>query len=109
MAQSFIAYFELRDQPFTVGDATRLTDAEMLALIQAIHQELKGAYGSPRMVKEIRGRGLPASKARMKRLMRENGIRARHKQHFMTTTDSRHNLPVAAILLARDFSSKAPN
>jgi putative transposase len=26
---------------------TRLTDAQMLALIQAIHQELKGAYGSP--------------------------------------------------------------
>ena len=86
-----------------------LTDAQMLALIQAIHQELKGVYGSPRMVKEIRGRGLPASKARVERLMRENGIRARHKRRIKATTDSRHNLPVAANLLARDFSPKAPN
>ena len=34
----------------------RLTDAQMLALIQAIHAELKGAYGSPRMVRELRAR-----------------------------------------------------
>jgi putative transposase len=38
----------------------RLTDAQMLALIQAIHAELKGAYGSPRMVRELRSRGFPA-------------------------------------------------
>ena len=37
----------------------RLTDAQMLALIQAIHAELKGAYGSPRMVRELRARGMP--------------------------------------------------
>ncbi len=36
-------------------DRKRLTDAQMLALIRAIHKELKGAYGSPRMVKEYRG------------------------------------------------------
>lgn len=37
-------------------DRKRLTDAQMLTLIQAIHRELKGAYGSPRMVRELRGR-----------------------------------------------------
>ena len=41
-------------------DRTRLTDAQMLALIRALHAELKGAYGSPRMVRELRGRGVPA-------------------------------------------------
>jgi transposase-like protein len=40
-------------------DRTRLTDAQMLALIRVIHEALKGAYGSPRMVKELRGRGFP--------------------------------------------------
>jgi hypothetical protein len=49
----------------------RLSDPQMLTLIRAIHAELKGAYGSPRMVREIRGRGFPASKARIERLMRE--------------------------------------
>ena len=31
----------------------RLTDTQMLALIRAIHRELKGSYGSPRMVREL--------------------------------------------------------
>ena len=87
----------------------RLTDAQMLALIRAIHAELKGAYGSPRMVRELRNRGFSASKARVERLMRENGIRARHKRRYKATTDSKHNLPVAPNLLERDFTPEAPN
>ena len=73
-------------------DRTRLTDAQMLTWIRAIHEELKGAYGSPRMVRELRGRGFPASKERVERLMREHGIRARHKRRYKVTTDSKHNL-----------------
>jgi putative transposase len=46
-------------------DRKRLTDGQMLALIQAIHAELKGAYGSPRMVRELRARGFSAGKARV--------------------------------------------
>jgi len=90
-------------------DRTRLTDAQMLTWIRAIHEELKGAYGSPRMVRELRGRGFPASKERVERLMREHGIRARHKRRYKVTTDSKHNLPVAANLLNRDFTPSAPN
>lgn len=87
----------------------RLTDAQMLALIQAIDQELKGAYGSPRMVRELRGRGFPAGKERVERPMRENGIRARHKRRFKATTDSKHALPVAPNRLDRNFQPAAPN
>ena len=65
---------------------TRLTDAQMLSLIQAIHQELERAYGSPCMVRELRDSGFPASKERVEGLMRENGIRARHKRRFKATT-----------------------
>ena len=87
----------------------RLTDAQMLALIRAIHAELKGAYGSPRITKELRARGFPASKHRVERLMRENGIRARHKRRYKATTDSKHRLPVAPNLLDRNFTPTAPN
>jgi putative transposase len=90
-------------------DRQRLTDAQMLALIQAIHTELKGAYGSPRMVRELRERGFPASKERVERLMREHGIQARHKRRFKATTDSKHALPVAPNLLDRNFTPAAPN
>ena len=87
----------------------RLTDAQMLALIRAIDRQWKNAYGSPRMVRELRDRGFPAGKERVERLMRENGIRARHKRRFKATTDSKHALPVAPNLLDRDFTPAAPN
>ncbi len=87
----------------------RLTDTQMLALIQSIHAELKGIYGSPRMVRELRDRGFPASKERVERLMRENDIRARHKRRYKVTTDSKHNLPIAPNLLDRNFNPVAPN
>jgi transposase InsO family protein len=91
------------------SNGKRLRDPQLLALIRAIHAQLKGAYGSPRMVKEIRGRGFPAGKERVERLMRENGIRARHKRRYKATTDSKHALPVAPNLLERNFSPSAPN
>jgi transposase InsO family protein len=81
----------------------------MLMLIRAIHEARKGAYGSPRMVRELHGRGVPASKPRVERLMREHGIRARHKRWDKVTTDSKPHLPVAANLLDRDFTPSAPN
>lgn len=90
-------------------DRKRLTVAQMLALIRAVHAELKGAYGSPRMVKELRDRGFSASKARVERLMREHGIRARHKRRFKATTDSKHTLPVADNLLDRNFNPGQPD
>ncbi len=87
----------------------QLTNPQMLALIQAIHAELKGAYGSPRMVRELRRRGFCAGQERVERLMRENGIPARHKRRYKVTTDSRHTLSVAENLLARHFTPTAPN
>lgn len=41
--------------------------------------------------------------------MRDNGIRARHKRRFKATTDSKHALPVAPNVLARNFTPQAPN
>ena len=87
----------------------RLTDAQLFALIRSIHAEFKGAYGSPRMIEELKARGLPVSKGRVERLMRENGIRARHKRRYKATTDSKHTMPVAPNLLDRHFTPSEPN
>ena len=88
---------------------TRLTDTQLLTLIRTVHAEVKGAYGSPRMTEEIRVRGFPASKERVERLMREHGIRARHKRRYRVATDSKHKRPVAPNLLNREFTPAAPN
>jgi putative transposase len=87
----------------------RLTNAQLLALMRAIHKELKGAYGSPRMMRELHARGFPVGKERVERLMRENGIRARHKRRYKATTDSRHAMLIAPNLLDRNFTPVGPN
>ena len=61
------------------------------------------------MAREPRRRGLPANKGRVERLMRDNGIRTRHKRRYKATTDSRHTLPVAPNPLNRDFQPAVPN
>lgn len=90
-------------------DRKRLSSSQMLSLIRSIHAELKGAHGSPRRVRELRARGFSASQERVERRMRDNGLYARHKRRTKVTTDSKHGLPVAENLLARNFMPAAPN
>lgn len=48
-------------------------------------------------------------RARGERLMREKGTRACHKWRYKVTKDSKHGLPVAENLLARNFTPAAHN
>ena len=89
--------------------AKRLSDQQLLSVIRGIHQQYRGAYGSPRLYRELRARGYRVGKERVERLMREHGIRARHKRRWRATTDSKHSLPVAADLIGRDFAPARPN
>ncbi|ESS72092.1 hypothetical protein MGMO_72c00130 [Methyloglobulus morosus KoM1] len=46
---------------------------------------------------------------RSKRIRRKLGLRCQQKRKFNATTHSKHTLPVAPNLLARDFTVPAPN
>ena len=92
------------------GGPTRFhSDEAVLAHMRAIHAEVKGEYGWPRMHKELLLRGIRVGKDRVRKLMQQHGIRARTKRKFVVTTDSRHRLPVAADLVQRQFNPPAPN
>lgn len=90
-------------------DSNRLSNSQAVVLMKAIHAEVKGAYGSRRMHRELKGRGHRIGLARVERLMREHGIRARHKRRYKATTNSKHSMPVADHLLKRNFTPEAPN
>jgi len=77
--------------------------------MKSIHAEVRAAYGSRRMHRELQGRGHRIGLRRVERLMREHGIRARHKRRHKATTDSKHSMPVAPKLLARNFTPVAYN
>jgi putative transposase len=74
-----------------------------------IHQESFCTYGSPRVYRELKRRGKHIGEKRIVRLMRKDGLRAKTKRKFKVTTDSRHNFPVAANLLNREFTPEEPN
>jgi putative transposase len=84
-------------------------DAQLVVKIRAALVRGRGAYGSPRIHRELRARGVRVGKKRIERLMRENGIVARQKRRFVHTTNSRHEHPIAANVLERDFDPKAAN
>jgi putative transposase len=53
--------------------------------------------------------GIPVSLERVKRLMGESDLRAKHKRRYKARTDSRHAMPVATNLLDRQFETNAPD
>jgi len=87
----------------------KIADAQLLVEIKAAMLRGRGAYGSPRVHRELRAHGLRVGKKRIERLMRENGLEARQKRRFVHTTDSRHAHPIAPNLLERDFEPKTAN
>jgi len=87
----------------------RLTDTQLLTLIKALHAEIKGVYGWPRIWQELKARGIPAGKERIRKLMQAHGIRGRHKRRYKATTDSKHAFPVAPNLLNRQFCPERPD
>ena len=86
-----------------------LSDAALLVHIRAVFAANRGAYGWPRVWRQLLRQGVRVGKSRVQRLMRQHGIRARGKRRFRITTDSRHGLPVAPNLLDRNFTAASPN
>ncbi len=77
--------------------------------IKQIHSKSHGRYGSPKIVDELGDLGWRVSRPRVARIMRKEGLRSIiTKKYRGTTTDSRHNFPIAENLLGRDFYASAP-
>ena len=89
---SATGYHQHRLRRAGIAHRRHMTDEALLAHIRAIHAEMRGAYGWPRIWRELRKRGLRVGKQRVQQLMRANGIRARSKRRFrVATTDTSVN------------------
>ena len=86
-----------------------VADQRLGVEIQAIHAESRQRYGSPRVHAELRHRGQRLGRKRVARLMRQHELCARRRRRFRVTTDSKHDLPVASNVLARQFAVAAPD
>jgi len=83
--------------------AERLRRREDRVLADALRRafdQSRGTYGSVRLVRALRGRGLRTSKTRVRRLMKSYGLCPRQKRRVrMRTTRSNPHLPIAPHLL----------
>jgi putative transposase len=107
---SATGYHQHRLRRAQIARRRHMTDEALLVHIRAVHAEMHGAYGWPRIWRELGKRGLRVGKQRVQRLMQQHGIRARGKRRFrVATTDSRHDLPIAPNRLDRNFSPPRPD
>ncbi|WP_157359999.1 IS3 family transposase [Caldimonas brevitalea] len=67
------------------------------------------SYGSRRLSAALKAQGWAVGRQRARTLMRHHRLRPRWRRKFVHTTDSRHELPVAANVLARRFRPEAPD
>lgn len=87
-----------------------LSETALLVEIRAVYAAARGAYGWPRVWRQLKAQGVSVGKLRVQRAMQREAIRGRGKRRFrVCTTDSNHALPVAPNLLARQFTVSAPN
>jgi transposase InsO family protein len=84
-------------------------DDKLAEKVAGAHAASKGRYGSPRVHAELQAAGERVGRKRVARLMREGKLVARTRRRFRTTTDSKHDFPIAPNVLERDFTAEAPD
>jgi putative transposase len=84
-------------------------DRALVGHIRSVFEESQGAYGSPRLVRELRRRNVRTSKTRVRRLMKNEGLYPVQKRRVrVRTTRSNPHLPVAPHLLLEAPPPKRP-
>jgi transposase InsO family protein len=89
----------------------RAQRGEALAVkIQAVHEEHRKVYGSPRIFQVLKAQGERVCENTVAKIMRAQAIRAKTKETFVPrTTDSRHDQPLARNVLDRQFAADLPD
>ncbi len=99
-------FYAWRDRP----PSARVQEDERLAVaIAAAHSKSGKRYGSPRVHRALRDKGVRVGEKRVARVMRKAKIVGVRKRRFRRTTDSAHTSPIAPNLLQRKFHAPRPN
>ncbi|MFC0134263.1 hypothetical protein CR105_27250 [Massilia eurypsychrophila] len=79
--------------------------AHLKAAFMGSHQ----SYGNRRLVTAMADEGFHMGRYKVRILMRQAALKPVWKRKFNHTTDSKHDLPIAANVLNRQFNPTAPN
>ncbi len=79
---SVSGYHEHLSRRVDIAQRRHLSDEALLVHISAVYAENRGAYGWPRIWRQLRAQGIRVGKQRVQRLMQKHGIQARGKRRF---------------------------
>jgi putative transposase len=77
--------------------------------LKAAFNASQRSYGSRRLMSTLQAQDIKIGRYKVRRLMREADLKPVWKKKFVNTTDSNHDLPVAANILNRQFNPAKPN
>jgi transposase InsO family protein len=87
--------------------SAKTKDARLRFRIREAFERSRRTYGSPRIHVELADEHV--GRNRVIRLMREEGLEARVRRRYRSTTNSEHDQPIAGNVLNREFEAMAPN
>ena len=94
---------------FDRGTDDKPEESALTTRVHAIFKEHRSKYGSRRIVKQLKEEGYNVGRYKIRRIMRDLGLKAKISKRYKVTTDSRHSFPVAPNVLNRNFDVAAPN
>ena len=102
-------YYDWQRRRVRPGPRARQNQS-LAVVIETLHRQSRKTYGSPRIVAQLRQRGLRHGRNRVARLMRDQGLCGRQRGRYrVQTTDSNHDHPIAPNRLALAPAAAAPN
>lgn len=103
---SLSGYYGWKNRPMSQHQRE---DQQLAEHIHAVYHACRQVYGSPRIHAELRDQGIPCSRKRVARLMRERGLTARRRHHRTITTRSEPGARFAPNVLDQEFTATRPN
>ena len=90
---SISGYHEHLARRADIAQRRHLSDQALVVHISAVYAENRGAYGWPRIWRQLRAQGIRVGKQRVQRLMQKYGIYARGKRRFRVMTTNNFQSP----------------
>lgn len=91
------------------ASARQQADVLLAAVIAATHRECREAYGSRRLWRELRARGIVCGRHRMDRLRREQQLWTRRRRRFLRSRGAYQRTFVPPRLVQWPFRASAPD
>ena len=89
--------------------ARKQADRQLGEKIKQVFESRRQTYGTRRIQDDLDKQGQRVSRARIGRLMRQQGLHCKTRRRFRATTHSNHSLPVAPNHLDRPFQVAEPD